>query len=157
MAREHLATSISQFVLGQLYARLPRSVVPRGRLLLTGTEGELHQVGGNMLADVLESDGWIVRFLGTDVPAPVVLDAIAEHRPDVLGISCALGENIPRVAALVASVRERYGDRAPRVVVGGSAFRAAPERAARLGADGWAPDLRAAVLLLREGAVGGLR
>ena len=102
-----------------------------------------------MVADVLESDGWVVKFLGTDVPVPAVLAAVDEHRPDVLGISCTMLQNVPRVASLVDSVRERHGDRAPRIVVGGGAFRAAPGKAAELGADGWAPDLRAAVILLR--------
>jgi len=149
VAREHLATSISQFVVGQLYERLPRSTAVRGRLLLTGIEGEMHQVGGNMVADILEADGWTVRFLGSNVPGPDILDAVEDHKPDVLGISCTMLQNIPHVASLVGSVRERYGDRAPLVVLGGCAFRESPDSVAELGADGWAPDLRAAVILLR--------
>jgi len=157
VSREHLATSISQFVIGRLYEHLPQATFVRGRFLLTGIEGELHQVGGLMVADLLESDGWVVKFLGTDVPVPDVLEAVEEHRPDVLGISCTMLHNVQKVASLVASVRERFGDRSPRIVVGGGAFRSAPERAAKLGADGWAPDLRAAVVLLHGGAQGDQR
>src|SRR5690606_1794500 len=73
VAREHMATAITQFVVGQLYPRLERSGRARGNAVVTGVEGELHQLGGNMVADVLESGGWNVRFLGTSAPHRDVL------------------------------------------------------------------------------------
>ncbi|HMM34816.1 MAG TPA: cobalamin-dependent protein, partial [Thermoanaerobaculia bacterium] len=124
VATEHLATAITQLVVARLYEKLPRSEAMRGRVVLTGVEGELHQVGGNMIADALEADGWDVRFLGTDVPGPDVLDAIAAHRADLFGISCTLRQNVPKVSALVDAVRARFGEARPRILVGGGAFRA---------------------------------
>lgn len=154
VAAEHLATAVAQAVVASLYDYLPRPEVPRGALVLTGVEGELHQVGGHIVADTLEADGWDVRFLGADVPLAAVLRAVAEHRPRVLGISCTMLDNLPRVARLVAAVREAFGADAPGILLGGSAFRTAPEKAWELGADAWAPDLRAAVAAAR-GAAGG--
>ncbi len=149
VAAEHLATAITQLVIARLYEFLPRPVATRGRVVLTGVEGELHQVGGHMVADGLESDGWDVRFLGTDVPAPDVLTAISEYRPEVLGISCTMLQNLPKVAFLIGAVRASFGTSAPRVVVGGRAFREAPAKAAEVGADDWAPDMRAAIGVAR--------
>lgn len=145
VATEHLATAITQLVVARLYEHLPRPEAARGRLVLTGIEGELHQVGGLMVADALESDGWDVKFLGTDVPVPDVISAISEHRPEVLGISCTMLQNVPRVSFLIGTVRSTFRESAPRIVVGGGAFRADPGRASDVGADAWAPDMRAAV------------
>jgi methanogenic corrinoid protein MtbC1 len=146
---EHLATAITQLVLARLYESLPRPPANRGRFLLTGVEGELHQVGGHMVADALESDGWDVKFLGANVPAADVLTAISGFRPEVLGVSCTLLQNLPRVSFLIGAVRRTFPESAPRIVVGGGAFRSAPEKAAELGADSWAPDIRAAVGVAR--------
>jgi methanogenic corrinoid protein MtbC1 len=102
-----------------------------------------------MVADMLEADGWDVRFLGANVPSTAVLAAIDAHDPDLLGISATMLLNASRVAELVASVRERASDR-PRIVVGGAAFRMAPELAAEIGADAIAEDVVAAVTTVRE-------
>jgi len=156
VAAEHLATAITQLVVARLYEKLPRSEATRGRVVLTGVEGELHQVGGNMIADALEADGWDVRFLGTDVPGPDVLDAIAAHRADLFGISCTLRQNVPKVASLVDEVRSRFGESRPRILVGGGAFRTAGGSPLDVGADAWAPDMREAIAVARTlGADGG--
>ena len=149
VSAEHLATAITQVVLSRLYEALPRPEATLGRFLLTGIEGELHQIGGHMVSDSLEADGWDVRFLGTDVLTADVLTAIAEFRPEILGISCTLLTNLPKAAFLIGAVRETYQGSAPRIVVGGGAFRAAPGKAAELGADAFAPDMRAAVGVAR--------
>lgn len=147
---EHRATAITQLVVARLYDELPRAGARRGGIVLTGIAGELHQVGGHMVADALESDGWDVRFLGADVLVPAVLEAIGTHRPEVLGVSCTMLQNVPNVTALIRTVQGSFGDAAPRFVVGGGAFRAVPGLAREAGADAWAPDLRAAVAVLRS-------
>jgi methanogenic corrinoid protein MtbC1 len=150
VSAEHLATGITQVVIAHLYEHLPRPAVSRGSLVLTGIEGELHQVGGHMVADALESDGWEVRFLGADVPVPEVLEAISAHRPEVLGVSCTMLQNLPKVSFLIGAVKAAFEVAAPRVVVGGGAFRAAPGKAKEVGADAWAPDLRSALSVVRS-------
>lgn len=155
VATEHIATAVTQLVLARLYENLPRRAAFRGRVVLTGIEGELHQVGGQMVSDALETDGWEVVYLGTDVPLPDVVDSVATLRPEVLGVSCTISRNLPKVAALVAAVRESLGARAPKVLVGGGAFLGSPSDAEKVGADLFAPDLRAAVAALRAPAAGG--
>lgn len=51
------------------------------------TREELHHVGANMVADVLEAHGWDVRYLGTNLPHRSILQAIREHQADWVGIS----------------------------------------------------------------------
>jgi methanogenic corrinoid protein MtbC1 len=146
VAQEHMATAITQYVIARLYPLIQSAQPPRGRMVITGVEGEQHQVGPNMVADVLESAGWDVRFLGTDTPAAGVLQAVEEHRADVLGISATMLFNLPNVRRLIAEARAVPG-RNLRVILGGCAFRAAPKLYQELGADGVALDVRAALQL----------
>lgn len=68
----------------------------------------------------------------------------------MLGISATMLFNIPAVIRLVEEVRAKFGSRAPRIVLGGAAFRNVPSLSAELGAVGIATNLRDAVRLLCE-------
>lgn len=148
VATEHMATAITQYAMTQVYARMPPAGHTCGRLVLTGVQGELHQVGGNMVADVLEGRGWDVRFLGTNVPTPGVLEAIEEHRADVVGISATMLANAPAVRELAWAIRTRFPAPGPKLVVGGALFRMQPALAAEVQADGVATDLASAIAVM---------
>jgi len=149
VAEEHMATAITQYVVAQMYSRLPTSPQQRGNLVMTGVEGELHQVGPTMVADVLEADGWNVRFLGSNMPHSGIAQAIEQHRAAVVGISATMLYNISQVVRLITGLREHLGDRMPQVLLGGRAFHAAPTLGTELGVVGVAHDVRAAVALAR--------
>jgi methanogenic corrinoid protein MtbC1 len=146
VAKEHMATAITQFVISHLYPLISLPQKARGKIVITGVQGELHQVGANMVADVLEAGGWDVRFLGADTPSRGVLSAIEEHDAAILGISATMLFNLPNVMQLADLVRQKAGD-GIRIMVGGSAFRSAPLLYREIGADGCAFDLRSAVEL----------
>jgi methanogenic corrinoid protein MtbC1 len=150
VAEEHMATAITQYVLARMYPRLGSSAVSRGRMVLTGVEGELHQVGANMVADVLEADGWDVRFLGSNLPAAGIVQAVEEHRAQVLAVSCTLFLNVARVRALLEAVRDKLGPQAPRILLGGGAFRPGAGSDATLDAHVVSGDLRQAVAVTRS-------
>ncbi len=149
VAQEHMATATVQFVLAQVYSSLDRSAPTRGTALVTGVEGELHQVGANLVADALELDGWRVRFLGTNMPHDGIVAAAAEMKADLIGISATMLFNVGPVAKLVESVRAAAGVRPPRILVGGGAFRSAPRLWKEIGADGFAPNVRDACAIAR--------
>lgn len=142
---EHRATAITQFVMAGIYSRaLPAPPMPPLRqAIVTGVVGELHQIGANMVADVLENAGWNVEFLGTDAPHSGIVDAVLAQTSDLLCISATMLANVPSVVRLIKDLRAR----APklRVLIGGAAFRARPDLWADIGADGYSPDLNAAV------------
>jgi MerR family transcriptional regulator, light-induced transcriptional regulator len=148
VADEHMATAIVQYVLAQVYERLPIPPPTKGRMLVAGVAGELHQLGANIVADVLESHGWDVRFLGTNVPTSGVLSAIEQHRPDVLGLSLTMPTNVPQFRETVASVRARFRDACPKIVVGGRAFGLAGTQWRDCGADAFASDVRDALSVI---------
>lgn len=147
VAQEHMATATVQYVIAQIYSELPLAANSRGRAVVTGVQGEFHQVGANIVADMLEADGWNVQFLGTNMPHSAIVAAVSGGEIKLLGISATMLFNLPHVRALVLEVREKLGDRAPRIVVGGGAFRRCDGFCAELGVEGPAADLRAAVEL----------
>lgn len=155
VADEHMGTAITQYVMANLYQHLEIADRQLGRLVMTGVQGELHQVGANMVADVLEADGWDVQFLGTNVPDEEVVKSIGKHGADLFGISSTMIFNIPRVIRLAEAVRKEFGD-SVRVMLGGGAFRAMKELPAELHGCMVALDLREALDLTRRftGAAG---
>lgn len=150
VAQEHTATLVCQYVLVRLYDDLPRAGVSRGDVVVTGVGGELHQVGANMVADMLEMDGWRVRFLGTDMPHDGIVDAVAELGADVVGISATMLFNVPSVLDLVDRLRSGTLAKPPRILVGGSAFKGDPAMWTSVGADAFANDLKEAVEAARR-------
>jgi methanogenic corrinoid protein MtbC1 len=142
---EHRATAITQFVMARVYSRNLSVTVqdPQRQAIVTGVAGELHQIGANMVSDVLENAGWNVEFLGTDAPHSGVVDAVLTQNSDLICISATMLFNVPNVIDLIRDLRAR----APklRILIGGSAFRARPELWMEIGADGFAADLHGAV------------
>lgn len=147
VAREHMATAVTQYVVAQLYGRFDLPEERRGRMIVTGVEGEMHQLGANMLADVLEAEGWDVRFLGTQLPHRDILQAIEKHEPTIVGISATMLFNVPKVSSLIGDVRLRYGSDV-RIILGGAAFRFSGNLWRDLGADGFGKDLHEGIALV---------
>jgi MerR family transcriptional regulator, light-induced transcriptional regulator len=121
--------------------------------VITGVRGEHHQVGANLVADALEASGWTVLFLGTNMPHEGILQAVEEHHAELLGISTTMLINIPQVRDLIGKVKERFGQDAPRILLGGSAFRNSPNLATDLSAEGVALDVRSALALCNSPSV----
>jgi MerR family transcriptional regulator, light-induced transcriptional regulator len=142
---EHRATAITQFVMAGLYSRaLPsRPSAPLRQAIVTGVAGELHQIGANMVADVLETAGWNVQFLGTDAPHTDIVDAVLAQESDLVCVSATMLFNVPNVVRLILDLRA-HSPRL-RVLIGGSAFRAKPDLWMDIGADGFAPNLNTAI------------
>jgi methanogenic corrinoid protein MtbC1 len=148
VAQEHMATALTQFVISSIYPKMIPDGPARGQMVVTGVAGEMHQIGANLVADAMESKGWSVRFLGSNSPLPSILQAINESSADVLCISTTLVSNLPSAARLIRSVRNNRKEHAPRIVVGGAAYRFAPQFIDEIGSVVIALDLRAALSLL---------
>jgi methanogenic corrinoid protein MtbC1 len=148
VAQEHIATSVTQYAIAAIYPRMVPAGDSRGSMVVTGVAGELHQIGANLVADSMEAGGWKVRLLGTNLPHSSVLSTIEEISADVLCISTTTVANLPSVADLIGLVRSRLSSRAPRIVLGGAAYRVAGQFARDFGAGEAVTDLRRGVALL---------
>ncbi|MEO8325144.1 MAG: cobalamin-dependent protein [Nitrospirota bacterium] len=147
--QEHVATAITQYVMANLYTCVTPSQPSQGKGIVTGVEGELHQIGPHMVADMLEMQGWIIRFLGVNVPHQAILQLIKDFQPTLVGISATMVLKVPTVRDLIRDIRNHFSPTAtPRILVGGSAFRALPDVYRDIGADAFAYDLRSLTTLL---------
>jgi methanogenic corrinoid protein MtbC1 len=149
VAQEHVATAITQYVMGNLYSCAKPAQPFQGKGIITGVEGELHQVGSHMVADMLEMQGWDIRFLGVNLPHQSILQMVKDFRPNMVGISATMVLKVPVVRDLIREIRGLFPDEpTPLILVGGSAFRSLPDVYREIGADGFAYDLRSITALL---------
>lgn len=146
VAQEHLATAVVASIMATLAPSLDEEPAVRQRIVLTCTDGELHDLGLRMLGDFLEGDGWEVLYLGAVTPAAALAGFLAEVRPVAVGLSVTLSTHLEFARAAIASIREQSG---AYVLVGGGAFAGDASIARGIGADGFAPDAAAASELLR--------
>ena len=149
VAQEHMATAITQYVMANLYAYVQPGTTRKGKGIITGVKGELHQIGANMVADVLEMEGWDIQFLGVNLPHHAILRTIQDFQPNLVGISATMVLQMPMVKDLIQGIKGQYAPgTAPRILVGGSAFRSLPDAYREIGADAFAYDLRSLTTLI---------
>jgi len=149
VAQEHFATTTTQVLLASLAPAL-RSEPTEGRLaIVSSTPGELHGLGAQMAADLLERAGWEVMSLGAATPATDLVELVEMEQPDVVALSASTAGRLPGVEQVLARLTAL--DPRPFVVVGGPLFtREAGEHASALGADLLVSDVRELVPALRE-------
>lgn len=145
VADEHMATAITQYVVNSLYDRAEPAEATRGRAVITGVEGELHQLGPHIIADALEADGWDVRFLGTNTPHQSIVEAVEGFEPNLVGVSTTMLFNLAAAGRLIEAISAE--NRA--VFVGGAAFAMSGELWRELEAHARAGDVREALSLTR--------
>lgn len=128
---------------------LGRSRAKLAGVAVIGTvEGDLHDVGKNLVRMMLEGSGFEVHDLGTEIPASQFVEAVKKHDADIVGMSALLTTTMiymPEVIEVLkgADLRDRV-----RVMVGGAPL--TQEFADGIGADGYAPDAAAAVKLAKR-------
>lgn len=148
VAEEHLATAIVSRVLAQLYPRFALREPRKGRGIVTCAPNEYHELGGRMLADLLDIEGWDVSFLGANTPIQDLQAMMAITNPFFVGLSVSMPFNLIHTKKLIESVRRVPGCDGIKIIVGGSAFKESPGLADLMGADLYAQDAEAAVCLL---------
>jgi methanogenic corrinoid protein MtbC1 len=142
VAQEHLATSISQTLLTGFYLQSLSEAPPdgRGTALFAGVEGNYHALGLRMVADAFELAGWSVQALGANTPTDALVGHIDRTRPDVVGLSVSLVQQLPTLQRAVGRIRAELGSRCPVVLVGGLPTNQFEPAWRWVGADAWAAD-----------------
>jgi 5-methyltetrahydrofolate--homocysteine methyltransferase len=127
-------------------ALVAAGVAPEFTAVVGTIEGDLHDIGKNLVGMMWKGAGFQVVDLGVNVPAARFAEAAVEHHAHIIGLSALLTTTMPTMRAAVEAVRASGSD--ALVVVGGAPT--TPEFAAQIGADGHAPDAGAAVDLARR-------
>lgn len=120
VAREHLATALTEGLIDLVYPRLFSGQPGDKKVIIACTAEEYHQVGGRMAADIFETLGWDSHFLGANTPVDDLLSLINEIRPSLVGLSLSLYFNLPRLKAALDAVNATF--MGLDIVVGGQAF-----------------------------------
>ncbi|MEW8986844.1 MAG: corrinoid protein, partial [Bacillus sp. (in: firmicutes)] len=119
-----------------------------GTCIIGTVEGDLHDIGKNLVSMMIESAGFNLVDIGVDVPAQKFVDAIKENN-NVTLVACSglLTTTMPALKEAVQTIKAS-GLEGFKVIVGGAPV--TPEFAEEIGADGYAPDAGSAVVKAKE-------
>lgn len=120
VANEHLATSITDSLLNLVYPSVFEEE-PKGRkAVISCSANEYHQIGGKMVADILQLNGWDSMFLGANTPSNDLLKFIQENKPDLVGLSLSILSNIDHLKGMIEMIRTDFPNL--DIMIGGQAF-----------------------------------
>ncbi len=125
-----------------------REVKTAGLAVAGTVQGDLHDIGKNLVAMMLRGAGFDVIDLGTDVAPEKFVQAVQEHQPDLIAMSALLTTTMMSMKSTITALSEAGIRSQVMVLVGGAPVTA--EFAEQIKADGYAPDAHAAVVLARR-------
>ncbi len=118
------------------------------RVMIATVDGDLHDLGKNMVVAMLKMAGFDVVDLGTDVSSDDIVEAVRRDSPAVLGLSALLTTTLPEQRKVIEALTRAGLRDQVAVLVGGAA--ATEEWATAIGADGYGQHAPDAVRLVRE-------
>ena len=121
-ATEHMATRIQRALADQLQLHLPRHGANGQRILITCADGEPEELGAQMCADLFESDGWDVYFVGGGVPNDEILSLVGQLRPDILLVFGTQPGGVPRTRRLIDLIRDIGAHPTMNIMISGGVF-----------------------------------
>ena len=124
------------------------TVATKGTVVMGTVKADLHDIGKNLVAMMLEGAGFTIIDLGVDVTPETFVQTVANQSPQIIGMSALLSTTMPSMAETIkaldtAGLRDRV-----KVMIGGAPVTA--KFADEIGADRYAPDAGTAVLTAKE-------
>ncbi|MBZ0264540.1 cobalamin-dependent protein [bacterium] len=148
VAQEHLASATVGNVMANLYSRTRFTKKQMGVAIVTTASGEFHEICSRMVADLLETDGWEVKYLGANTPPEDVASLCASMNAKFAAISVTMHFNLPSAGKIIEAIRQ-HSDKT-RILVGGQAFANPSELWRTIGADAYGADVATSVDLARS-------
>jgi len=119
-----------------------------GKVVIGTVEGDVHDIGKNLVRTMLVTNGFEVEDLGVDVPVSIFVENVRETKPDILAISALLTTTMPQIEEIIQALEAAGLRNTVKIVIGGAPI--SPEWAKEIGADDYAPDLGTAVTVCRN-------
>lgn len=119
-----------------------------GKIVLGTVKGDLHDIGKNLVAIMLQGAGFDVIDLGVDVSKETFLKAIVDHKPDLVGMSSLLTTTMPQMPEIIEAIKQADLREQVKIMVGGAPLN--EKYAQAIGADGYAQNSSIAVEKVRE-------
>ena len=108
------------------------------KIILGTVKGDIHDIGKNIVGIIFETAGYEVIDLGVDISANRFVNAIKEHKPNVIGLSALLTTTLPEMKKIIEKIKEEGIRDQIKIVVGGSSL--TQEYANEIGADAYGID-----------------
>jgi len=121
---------------------------PAGRVVIGTVKGDLHDIGKNLVASMLEGAGFEIIDLGVDVAPETFVNSIKEKQPTFLALSALLTTTMPSMKHTIDALKEAGIRDNVKVLVGGAPV--SPRYAEEIGADGYSDSASGAVGLVRS-------
>jgi methanogenic corrinoid protein MtbC1 len=136
--QEHLATRINRTIVDQLQNKLPKRENKDKKVTICCAQAELQELGAQMIADLFESDGWEVRFLGGGLSNDDIYAFINNYGPDLLVVYGSTPQQAPSVRLLIDTIKAVNAWPDMRIMVSGGLFARAEGLWEEIGADAFA-------------------
>jgi 5-methyltetrahydrofolate--homocysteine methyltransferase len=127
-------------------AQRGEGMVSKGKIILATVQGDIHDIGKNIVRVVLENYGYTVIDLGRDVPIQTVVEAVIREDVRLVGLSALMTTTVVSMADTIAAIRQSGHD--CKIMVGGAVL--TPEYAAEIGADYYSKDAKQSADIARE-------
>ena len=115
-----MAAEIFNQIMGQIKPQLKKNIsTSKGKIVIGTVEGDVHDIGKNIVIALLEAEGFDVVDLGVDVPAAKFVEAIKEHEPDIVGMSSLLTVALEATKETVDAITEAGLRDKVKIIVGG--------------------------------------
>jgi methanogenic corrinoid protein MtbC1 len=118
----------------------------KGKFIVGTVAGDLHDIGKNLVAMMIEGGGWEVIDLGVDVSAEKFLKALDENPGAVVGLSALLTTTMENMKKIVSDIKAKHSG--SKILVGGAPV--TMDYCRKIGADFYAPDPQGAVNYLKQ-------
>ncbi len=119
-----------------------------GKIVIGTVKGDIHDIGKNLVSMMMEGAGFEVIDIGINNPVEDYLQALEEHRPDILGMSALLTTTMPYMKVVIDTMKEKGIRDDYIVLVGGAPLN--EEFGEAVGADGYCRDAAVAVEMAKE-------
>jgi 5-methyltetrahydrofolate--homocysteine methyltransferase len=119
-----------------------------GKIALGTVSGDLHNIGKNLVAVMMEGAGFEVIDLGVDVSPEKFVKAVREHEPKFIGMSALLTTTMLSMPKVIEALKDAGLRAKVKVLIGGAPV--SRDFAEEIGADGYADDAKSAVDLAKE-------
>ena len=123
-------------------------IKPLGRIIIGTVKGDLHDIGKNLVAMMLEGAGFEIIDLGIDTAPERFIQEVKDKKPQILALSALLTTTLPMMKATIELLKAEGLEGTVKVLVGGAPL--SQRYADEIGADGYAPDAVSAVAKARE-------
>jgi len=134
-------------------ALLAANIKSIGKAVVGTVQGDLHDIGKNLVAMMMEGAGFEVIDLGADVSPQKFVDAVNSHKPNLVGMSALLTTTMPKMKTTIEALRAAGVRNNIQVMVGGAPV--TDKYAKEIGADIYAPDASSAATRAKAALVGG--